>query len=38
MNGHRLRVFALQFHPVQPNIFVSGGWDDTLQVGSDGNR
>ncbi|XP_013405486.1 WD repeat-containing protein 38 [Lingula anatina] len=31
MNGHRLRVFALKFHPYEPNIFISGGWDDTVQ-------
>ena len=32
MDGHRGRVFALQHHPVQPYSFVSGGWDDTVQV------
>lgn len=31
MNGHRTRVFALQYHPRDPHLFVSGGWDDTVQ-------
>jgi len=32
MNGHRLRVFSLQYHPNEPHLMVSGGWDDTVQV------
>ncbi len=32
MNGHRARVFAIQYHPHYQNVFVSGGWDDTVQV------
>lgn len=32
MDGHRFRVFALQYNPSHPNIFISGGWDDTVQV------
>lgn len=32
MNGHRARVFAIQYHPVDPHVFVTGGWDDTVQV------
>ena len=32
MNGHRARVFAVQYHPHYPNTFISGGWDDTVQV------
>ncbi|XP_077996139.1 uncharacterized protein LOC144449476 [Glandiceps talaboti] len=31
MDGHRCRVFAVQFHPQEPHGFVSGGWDDTVQ-------
>lgn len=32
MDGHMMRVFAIQVHPHDNNIFVSGGWDDTVQV------
>ena len=32
MNGHRLRVFSMQYHPNDPHMLVSGGWDDTVQV------
>ena len=32
MDGHTMRIFAVQFHPYDHNIFVSGGWDDTVQV------
>lgn len=32
MDGHRFRVFALQYNPNHPHIFISGGWDDTVQV------
>ena len=34
MDGHMMRVFAIQVHPHNNNIFVSGGWDDTVQVSS----
>ncbi len=34
MNGHRARVFAIQYHPHFSNAFISGGWDDTVQVGN----
>ena len=27
-----MRVFVVQFQPDNPNVFVSGGWDDTVQV------
>lgn len=32
MNGHRLRILALQYHPVELNMLISGGWDDSVQV------
>ena len=32
MNGHRARVFAVQYHPRESHVFISGGWDDTVQV------
>lgn len=35
MNGHRFRVFALQYSPNHPNVFISGGWDDTVQYWDD---
>eukprot|EP00795_Rhopilema_esculentum_P015498 gene15498-6755_t len=31
MDGHTMRVFVVQFQPDNPNVFVSGGWDDTVQ-------
>ncbi|XP_002733778.1 uncharacterized protein LOC100367460 [Saccoglossus kowalevskii] len=31
MDGHRARVFAIQFHAQDRHEFVSGGWDDTVQ-------
>lgn len=30
--GHSNRVFSLKFNPSDPNILVSGGWDNTVQV------
>lgn len=30
--GHSNRVFALKYHPEHPNIVLSGGWDNTVQV------
>ncbi|XP_048869094.1 uncharacterized protein LOC125741790 isoform X2 [Brienomyrus brachyistius] len=30
MDGHRLRVFAVTFHPEKENEFISGGWDNTI--------
>ena len=29
-----MRVFAVRFSPQDQSIFVSGGWDDTVQVKS----
>jgi WD40 repeat protein len=31
MDGHRCRVFTVQYHAAEPNVFLSGGWDDTVQ-------
>jgi len=31
MDGHTMRVFVVKFQPFDSNVFVSGGWDDTLQ-------
>nr|XP_032800934.1 protein will die slowly-like [Petromyzon marinus] len=31
MDGHRSRVFAVQWHPESENVFLSGGWDNTVQ-------
>ena len=30
--GHSNRIFALKFHPQDPNILLSGGWDHTIQI------
>lgn len=30
--GHSNRVFSLKFHPLQPNVILSGGWDNTVQL------
>lgn len=30
--GHSNRVFSLKYHPEQPNIILTGGWDNTCQV------
>ncbi|KAL4604938.1 WD repeat-containing protein 5-like isoform X1 [Arapaima gigas] len=32
MDGHRFRVFAVAFHPEKEREFISGGWDNTVQV------
>lgn len=32
MDGHSSRVFSLSYHPTDPNIMISAGWDDTMQV------
>ena len=28
--GHSNRMFAVRFNPLDSNILVSGGWDNTL--------
>lgn len=30
-NGHMNRIFSLLFHPTNPNLLISAGWDDTIQ-------
>ncbi|XP_053376097.1 WD repeat-containing protein wdr-5.1-like, partial [Mercenaria mercenaria] len=35
MDGHQCRVFALMYHPTIPHVFISGGWDDTVQYWDD---
>ena len=32
MDGHASRVFSLKYHPTDPYMLISGGWDDTVQV------
>ncbi|KAG9389926.1 WD domain G-beta repeat [Carpediemonas membranifera] len=31
-SGHFNRVFSLCYHPTDPNLLISGGWDNTVQV------
>jgi len=31
-NFHHMRIFALKFHEIYPDLFISGGWDDTVRV------
>jgi len=30
--GHSNRIFSLKYHPEQPHIVLSGGWDNTVQI------
>eukprot|EP00413_Alexandrium_margalefii_P028655 CAMPEP_0204569132 /NCGR_PEP_ID=MMETSP0661-20131031/37577_1 /ASSEMBLY_ACC=CAM_ASM_000606 /TAXON_ID=109239 /ORGANISM="Alexandrium margalefi, Strain AMGDE01CS-322" /LENGTH=356 /DNA_ID=CAMNT_0051577213 /DNA_START=68 /DNA_END=1135 /DNA_ORIENTATION=+ len=30
--GHSNRIFSLKYHPTEPNIVLSGGWDNTVQI------
>jgi len=30
--GHSNRIFSCKYHPGDPNIIVSGGWDNTVQI------
>lgn len=30
--GHANRVFSIKFHPRDPNVLLSGGWDNTVQI------
>ncbi|GCA64192.1 hypothetical protein KIPB_013522, partial [Kipferlia bialata] len=31
-SGHFNRVFSLKFHPTDPNLLMSAGWDNTIQI------
>lgn len=31
-DGHSNRVFAVKFHPLHPDLILTGGWDDTVRV------
>ncbi|KAL8577541.1 hypothetical protein ACOMHN_023514 [Nucella lapillus] len=35
MDGHVCRVFAVQYNTNHPHVFISGGWDDTVQYWDD---
>ena len=30
--GHSNRIFCTKFNPADPNMIVSGGWDNTIQI------
>jgi len=30
--GHSNRIFCVKFHPNDPNVLLSGGWDTTIQI------
>ena len=32
MDGHMSRIFGLAYHPHDPRLLISAGWDDTVQV------
>jgi hypothetical protein len=32
MDGHMMRIFSVLYLPNDDHVFLSGGWDDTLQV------
>ena len=36
--GHSNRVFSLKYHPDDPNIILSGGWDNTVPWQMSGER
>lgn len=31
-SGHSRRIFALRFHPTELNLFLTGGWDNSVKV------
>lgn len=35
LHGHSNRIFAVRYHSTEPNIILSGGWDNTVQVWDD---
>lgn len=32
MDGHANRVFSSRYHPANPSLLISAGWDDTIQA------
>ncbi|KAI9016988.1 WD40-repeat-containing domain protein [Gaertneriomyces semiglobifer] len=30
--GHSSRIFAAKFHPTMQNLFITSGWDNTIQI------
>ena len=30
--AHSNRIFSVKYHPKDPNVLISGGWDNTIQV------
>ncbi|KAJ3043956.1 hypothetical protein HDV00_003483 [Rhizophlyctis rosea] len=30
--GHSSKIFSIKFHPKDPNLLISGGWDNTIQM------
>lgn len=32
MDGHVNRVFSARYHPINPSLLISTGWDNTIQV------
>jgi hypothetical protein len=32
--GHHFRVFAAIYHPEISHVFLTGGWDNTVHVGT----
>lgn len=30
--GHSNRIFCVKFNPLDDNMIVSGGWDNTIQI------
>ena len=30
--AHSNRIFCTKFHPTDPNLIISGGWDNTVKV------
>jgi WD40 repeat protein len=31
-SGHSNRIFAVRWHPIDPNVLISAGWDSTIQI------
>lgn len=30
--GHSNRIYSIKFPKGDPNLFISGGWDETIQI------